>query len=114
MHPIGFGLPARVHAMVIGNGGFEIADHAAPGIRTVVRYATAEPLASGWMIGEDVLRGTSAVLDVPVGRGRVILMPCRVQHRGQTLGTVKLLLNALYYAAATNRPSNAPTTQQEE
>jgi hypothetical protein len=114
MHPIGFGLPARVHAMVIGNGGFEIADHAAPGIRTVVRYATAEPLASGWMIGEDVLRGASAVLDVPVGRGRVILMPCRVQHRGQTLGTVKLLLNALYYAAATNRPSNAPTTQQEE
>jgi hypothetical protein len=112
-HPIGFGLPARVHAMVIGNGGFELSGHAAPDVRTVVRYAGGELLESGWMIGEDVLRGGSAVLDVPLGRGRVILMTCRVQHRGQTLGTVKLLLNALYYAAATTRPLNPPTTQQE-
>jgi hypothetical protein len=112
-HPIGFGLPARVHAMVIGNGGFEPTGRAAPGIQTVVRYPGGELLESGWMIGEDVLRGGSAVLDVPVGRGRVILMAFRVQHRGQTVGTMKLLLNALYYAAATNRPANPPTTQQE-
>jgi hypothetical protein len=111
-HPIGFGLPARVHAMVIGNGGFEPAGHAAPGIRTVVRYPDGDLLESGWMIGDDVLRGGGAVLDVPVGRGRVILMPFRVQHRGQTLGTVKLLLNALYYAAAVTRPVTAPTMQQ--
>jgi hypothetical protein len=111
-HPIGFGLPARVHAMVIGNGAFEPTDRAAPGIRTVVRYPQADLLESGWMIGEEALYGESAVLDVPTGRGHVILMPIRAQHRGQTLGTVKLLLNALYYAAAMNRPAAGPMTQQ--
>ena len=64
------------------------------------------------MVGDTVLRGASAVLDARVGRGHVILLTFRTQHRGQTLGTFKLLLNAIYYGAAA-QPAVQPSQSQQ-
>jgi hypothetical protein len=62
---------------------------------TVVRYKDKDLLQSGWLIGEDHLAKMPAMVDVKHGKGHVVLIGFRTQHRCQTHGTFKLLFNAL-------------------
>ena len=39
-------------------------------------------------------------MEAPMGKGRIILNTFRVQHRGQTWGTFKLLFNSIFYGPA--------------
>jgi hypothetical protein len=64
--------------------------------RVVARYPDQNLLMSGWLVGERYLSGRAAVLDVPLGRGRVVLLGLRPGHRGQAHGTFKLLFNSFY------------------
>lgn len=58
-------------------------------------YENTNPLRSGWLIGEDYVEGKTAFAEIPFGNGKVIMYGFGVQHRAQTHGTYKLLLNAL-------------------
>jgi hypothetical protein len=69
-------------------------------IQTVARYATKDVLVSGWLEGEPVVAGRSAVVQAPVGAGRVMLLGFRVQHRGQSHATFRFLFNAILTSAA--------------
>ena len=100
-HPIGYGMPATADAMVVSNGGFRPSRRLdSAGVRTIVRYPGLPLLRSGWIVGEERLRGAGAVMEVPSGKGRIILHTFRVQHRGQTWGTFKLLFNSIFYGPA--------------
>jgi hypothetical protein len=68
--------------------------------RSVVRYARANLLASGLASGESEALGQSVMVEARHGAGRVVLYGFRPQFRGQTFGTFKLLLNAIYLASA--------------
>jgi hypothetical protein len=52
------------------------------------------------ILGEEKLHGKTAVADVPVGSGRVILLSIRSQLRAQVRATYKLLFNSIYYGSA--------------
>jgi hypothetical protein len=62
-----------------------------------VRYAASKPLESGWLLGAEKIAGKAAVVELRGlrGRGEVILIGFRPQHRGQTHGTFRLLFNVL-------------------
>jgi 2-keto-4-pentenoate hydratase len=55
---------------------------------------------SGYLMGEKYLQNKAAAVDVPLGKGKVILLGFAVQNRAQPHGTFKLLFNSLYYGAA--------------
>ncbi len=55
------------------------------------------PLLSGYLLGEDRIRGMAAAVDVRHGRGHVVLLGFRPQWRGQPFGSFRVLFNALLF-----------------
>jgi hypothetical protein len=93
-HRLGEGLPGRIAFWSEHSPAFDVE----PGRgRAVVRYPEENVLASGWLLGEKYVKGKAALVDVPVGQGRVLLFGMRPQYRGQSYQTFKLFFNALGY-----------------
>ena len=86
------GLPRTVDAYFINSSAFEATDAT---VRVVARYAKENLLRSGWLLGEDKLKGQIALAEAPMGKGRIILFAFPPQHRGQTWGTLPFIWNAL-------------------
>jgi hypothetical protein len=101
-------MPADADAMFVMNSGYA-PSRGADGIIPIARYAAEGLRRSGYLAGGNRLAGTLAAAEVPMGRGRVIVLGFRPQHRGQTWGTFKLIFNALYYAAARGAQTPPPT-----
>jgi hypothetical protein len=92
-HPLMAGMAARAAVFVDGSPVFETQ----PGFKGTVLAHYAEsgsPLLSGYLIGEKILLGKAAALDVEVDAGHVVLLGFRPQWRGQSFGTFRLLFNA--------------------
>ena len=67
----------------------------------VARYDEKEnPLASGLLNQPEKVKGKSALVEVRLGKGRIVLFGFRPQHRAQTWGTFKMLFNAIYLATS--------------
>jgi hypothetical protein len=64
--------------------------------RVVVRYADMKELfVSGLLDGGDEIAEHAAVIDVPSGRGHVVLFSTNPMWRGQTKGSYMLVFNAI-------------------
>ncbi len=95
-HPLGYGMPAKGLVLFWDSPAFEIQPSGdSHRCEIVVRYPPREILESGWLIGEETLSKKAAMVAAPIGKGQVVLIGFRVQHRAQTHGTFKLLFNAL-------------------
>jgi len=90
--PIARGVPHSTVAYFINSSAFEASD---PKVRVVARYAKENVLRSGWLLGEDKLRGKIALAEVTLGKGRVVLFAFRPQHRGQAWVTLPFIWNAM-------------------
>ncbi len=98
-HPLGYGLRAEEAAYFAGSPAFRTAVPDARLERKVVaRYPDHrdDVLVSGYLKGAALLARRAAVVDFTVGKGRVVLIGFRAQHRAQPHRTFKLLFNALY------------------
>jgi hypothetical protein len=62
---------------------------------SAAHFGDKDVLISGWLEGEQVIAGRPAVVQVNVGKGRVILLGFPVQYRGQSLATFRLLFNSI-------------------
>ena len=96
--PIARGMGRAVDAYFINSSAFETTG---AGVRVIARYEKENLLRSGWLLGEEKIRGRIALAEVQVGKGRVVLFGFRPQHRGQTWGTFAFIWNAL--AGSVNR-----------
>ncbi len=94
-HPVAYGYPRESAIYFISGPAFRVKEG-----YEVAKYPEANPLLSGWILGEKQLRGLSAVADLPAGRGRVILFGFPPHFRNQSRGTFRMLFNAIYYCAS--------------
>ena len=73
------------------------------GARVTARYGRGNPLRSGWLLGPEFLAGKPAVVEIPVGRGSVVLVGFQPNYRAQSVATWPMLFNAMM-PAGTGRP----------
>jgi hypothetical protein len=69
---------------------------ALPAVHVIAWYPKdKDPLLSGWLLGGDRIKGKAALVEVGLGKGRIILFGFRPQYRGQSLATYPLFFNAI-------------------
>jgi len=98
-NPLAFGLTENGMGYFSRDLAFETICDSTVGMErptVIARYPDESLLISGWIIGEDSIRGKAAILDLPFGKGKIVLFGFNVQNRAQACSTFKLLLNALY------------------
>lgn len=96
--PLGYGFEEETAAIFSGSLAFNTWTPPVNWDRKVVAYYPEEGvLLSGWLLGEDYLTRKAAVVDVKLKKGHIALIGIRAQHRAQSHGTYKFLLNALFY-----------------
>ncbi len=108
--PLAKGFDNKASAYFINSSAFEIIDDKAKSenpkseisnsiptdnVRVVARYAAQNTLQSGYLLGEKLIAGKPALLDIQYGKGRIVLFAFRPQHRGQTWATFPFIFNAI-------------------
>ena len=92
--PLTFGVEKESIAWFENSPAFEITDPASA--RAIASYPESEnPLLSGWILGDKLIRGRAAMVEAKIGKGRVILFGFRPQYRAQSLATFPLLFNSI-------------------
>jgi hypothetical protein len=92
--PLTFGMGKESIAWFENSPAFELTDTTTA--KVIARYPEAEnPLLSGWILGDKLIRGRAAMVEAKLGKGRVILFGFRPQYRAQSLATFPLLFNAI-------------------
>jgi len=71
-------------------------DAATPAVNTIARYGAKDVLLSGWLEGEETIANEAAVVEAPVGAGRIVLLGFPAEHRGQSHATFRLLFNSIF------------------
>jgi hypothetical protein len=80
-----------VFQVIRTNGGI-----ASSAVNVIARYPLSrDPLLSGWLLGGNRIRGKAALVEVSMGKGRIILFGFRPQYRGQSEATYPLFFNAI-------------------
>ena len=96
-HPLAYGLPEDIHFYFNNSPVFELTPEATNrGIQPVAWFPSTQPLRSGWAWGQHYLNNTVAVVELPVGKGLLVLYGPEITFRAQPHGTFKFLFNGLW------------------
>jgi hypothetical protein len=101
--PLTYGLPASLAVFQDKAIAFDTAVPGAEMERWVLATYPAsqrDVLLSGWVNGADRLEKKAAAVATTFGKGRVVLLGFRPQHRAQTPATFPFVFNALYWSTA--------------
>jgi hypothetical protein len=102
--PVNFGLPERLDVLFDQSPAFDIAPDDSGALLRIGWYDSATPLRSGWAWGQERLKGTVAMAEAQVGRGRLYLFGPEITFRGQSHQAFKLLFNALLMPEEGRKP----------
>jgi hypothetical protein len=100
-HPVTWGLPEDLALFVDEPIAFQTVP---PGPEVERHVLAAYPgdgrdvLLSGWIHGADKLERRAAAVALRHGRGKIVLLGFRAQHRAQTHGTYGFLFNAIHWS----------------
>jgi len=102
-NPLAYGLPSSVAVFQDKAIAFDTVLPGAEMERWVIAtYPAAQRdiLLSGWVNGADRLEKRAAAVATTFGKGKVVLLGFRPQHRAQTPATFPFVFNALYWSTA--------------
>jgi len=95
-HPLAYGMPEQGLVMFNYSPAFEVVpSRTNADYKTIVRYPEKNLLKSGWLRGEENIAKKSGMIVTNYGKGQIVLIGFRTQHRDQTDGTFKFLFNAI-------------------
>ncbi len=95
-NPIAFGSTPTVPVFFETGPTFKLSGNA----KSVAHYTSDNPLLSGWILGGKYLNGTSAIAEVPIGKGRIIAFGFIPLYRGLSDATYKFMLNSMLYSSS--------------
>lgn len=87
--PLTRGLPEEITIWSEQSPAFNATD------ASVATYPADNILASGWLLGANLLSNKSALIDAKMGEGHVVLFGMRPQYRAQSYQAFKLFFNSL-------------------
>jgi hypothetical protein len=102
-HPVTRGMPAETAAFLDSAMAFDTTAPATDMQRWVLAtYPENENdvLLSGWIQGADRLTRKAAAVALTYGKGKIVLLGFRPQHRGQTHATFPFVFNAIWWSVA--------------
>lgn len=102
-HPVTAGMPAETAAFLDSATAFDTTAPATNMQRWVLAtYPEDEQdvLLSGWIEGANRLTRKAAAVALTYGKGKIVLLGFRPQHRGQTHATFPLVFNAIWWSVS--------------
>jgi hypothetical protein len=100
-NPVTYGLPSELGVFVDKPIAFQTAPPASELNRWVLATYPDDPrdvLLAGWIKGEEKLTHRAAAVATTFGKGHIVLLGFRAQHRAQTNATFPFVFNALYWS----------------
>jgi Zinc carboxypeptidase len=99
-HKLAKGMEKESIAWFENSPAFEVlsvAPASAGVVEIVAKYPDnpKEILLSGWALGAEKIAGKAALVQVNIGKGKIMLFGFRPQYRGQSLATFPLFFNAI-------------------
>jgi hypothetical protein len=99
--PIAYGVSEDLDILFSNDPVFRLLPEAKQkGLNPVAWFPNAEPLRSGWALGQNYLNSANTILETSVGKGKVFLFGPDITFRGQSHGSFKFLFNGIYQAGA--------------
>ncbi len=100
-HPLGYGMSETADVVFSNSPVFQLQPEAIlKGIHPVAWFESKTPLRSGWAWGQHYLEDGIAIIEAPIGKGKLFLYGPEVTFRGQPHGTFKFLFNGIYLGPA--------------
>ncbi|GIF68448.1 peptidase [Asanoa ishikariensis] len=93
--PVAAGFAPATAAFVSDSPIFQV-NEGASGVSVAATWPETKLLKSGFLLGEDLIGGQPAVVTSKVGKGEVVMIGFKAQHRAQSHGTYRFLFNAMY------------------
>lgn len=92
-----WGMPATADFYFSNSNVFRFGENATQmGLKKLAWFPTAEPLRSGWALGQEYLKDGIIAVEAPVGKGRLYLFGTNITFRSQPHGLYKFVFNQLY------------------
>jgi hypothetical protein len=111
--PVNYGMPKEVNAFVDGSIVYQTNIPGGGVERSIIaKYPEdlEDILVSGYLKGGERLENRAAAVSFTYGKGRLIMLGFRPQHRAQTEGTFKMLFNSIYWAGMDEPTKGAAVT----
>ena len=100
-NPLAYGVNEKLDVFFDNSPVFRLKPESAlTGVKPVAWFDSDKPLRSGWAWGQKYLQDGVAIVDAPVGKGRLLLFGPEITFRAQPHGTFKFLFNGIYYGSA--------------